>query len=119
MTRADRILILVIVCTLPFLYTQLWFGSEPADYVLIRSGSNDPVTETLQHNRRLHFAGPLGESVIEIRDGRTRFVSSPCKSQVCVHSGWLSSTGEFTACLPNRISLTLSGQYRHFDAINF
>jgi hypothetical protein len=119
MTRADRILILVIVCTLPFLYVHLWFVSEPADFVLIRSSNNDPLAETLQTDRMLHVAGPLGESVIEIRDGRTRFFSSPCKSQACVHSGWLSSTGEFSACLPNRISLTLSGQHQHFDAINF
>jgi len=119
MTRADRILVLLIVCTLPFLYVHYWFGNESANFVLIQSGRSDPVTETLQPNRRLHIAGPLGESVIEIRDGRTRFVSSPCKSQVCVHSGWLSSTGGFIACLPNRISLTLADQHARFDAINF
>jgi hypothetical protein len=119
MTRADRILILLIVCILPFLYLHLWFGNEPANFVLIRSGSNEPVTETLQQDRILHLTGPLGESIIEIRNGRIRFVSSPCSSQVCVHSGWLSSTGGFIACLPNRISLTLAGQNRQFDAINF
>ena len=119
MTRADRILILLSVCTLPFLYLHLWLDAEPANFVLIQSGSNDPVIETLQQDRLLHITGPIGDSIIEIRNGRTRFVSSPCTSQVCVHSGWLSSTGGFTACLPNRISLTLAGQNRHFDAINF
>ena len=119
MTRADRILILLVVLALPFLYVHCWFDNEPADFVLIQRGGSDPVTETLTPNRILHIAGPLGESVIEIRDGRTRFVSSPCKSQVCVHSGWLSNTGGFIACLPNRISLTLAAQHTHFDAINF
>jgi len=119
MTRADRILILVIVCTLPFLYVHLWSVSEPADFIVIHSGNHNPFTATLHPDRMLHVAGPLGESVIEIRDGRARFFSSPCKSQVCVHSGWLSSTGEFSACLPNRISLSLSAQHRHYDAINF
>jgi len=118
-TRADRILILLVVCTLPFLYVHQWASGESVNFVLIQTGSSDPVTETLQQNRMLHIAGPLGESIIEIRDGRTRFVSSPCKSQVCVHSGWLSSTGEFIACLPNRISLTLADQHARFDAINF
>ena len=119
MTRADRILILLVVCTLPILYVHQWAGSESVNSVLIQTGSSDPVTETLQPDRILHIEGPLGESVIEIRDGRTRFVSSPCKSQVCVHSGWLSSSGGFIACLPNRISVTLADQHARFDAINF
>ena len=119
MTRADRILILLVVCALPFLYLHLWFGDEPANFLHIRNGSNDPITEILQPDRILRVAGPLGESIIEVRNGRTRFVSSPCIRQACVHSGWLTHAGEFAACLPNRISLTLVGHDPHFDAINY
>jgi len=119
MTRADRLLILLVLCTMPFLYYHLWFSDGPANYLIIRSDSNTPVTETLRTNRMLHITGPLGESIIEINNGRTRFVSSPCTRQVCIHSGWLSNTGGFSACLPNRISLTLVGQHPRFDAINF
>ncbi len=119
MTRADRILILLVLCTLPFVYYYLWFSHEPANYLLIRSSGHAPVTETLRPDRMLHITGPLGESIVEINNGRTRFVSSPCTRQVCVHSGWLSNAGGFSACLPNRISLTLVGQHPRFDAINF
>jgi len=119
MTRADRILILLVLCTMPFVYYYLWFGHEPANYLLIRSSGNAPVTETLSTDRMLRITGPLGESIVEINYGRTRFVSSPCARQVCVHSGWLSNAGGFSACLPNRISLTLVGQHPRFDAINF
>jgi hypothetical protein len=119
MTLADRILIVLIVCALPFLYSHLWFNDEPANFLLIRTGSNTPVTEALGPDRMLHINGLLGESIVEINNGRTRFVSSPCIGQVCVHSGWLSKAGGFIACLPNRISLTLVGQHPRFDAINF
>ena len=119
MTRADRILILLAVCALPFLYAHLWFGDEPARFVQIRNGSNSPVIETLQPDRILRVAGQLGDSIIEISNSRIRFVSSPCISQVCVHRGWLTDAGEFAACLPNRISLTLVGQDSRFDTINF
>lgn len=119
MTLADRILVVLIVCALPFLYLHLWFNDESANYLLIRTGSNDTITEALRPDRMLHIAGPLGASIVEINRGRTRFVSSPCTGQVCVHSGWLSTTGGFIACLPNRISLTLAGQHPRFDAINF
>ena len=118
MTRADRTLILLILCALPFVYYYLWFGNQPASYLLIRSGGNAPVSETLRPNRVLHIPGPLGESIVETSNGRTRFLSSPCIRQVCVHRGWLSNAGEFSACLPNRISLTLVGQHPRFDAVN-
>ncbi len=119
MTRADRILIILVVCALPFLYFHLWTADEPARFARIQNGSNAPVIETLQPDRILSVAGMLGDSIIEISNSRVRFVSSPCIAQLCVHSGWLTDTGEFAACLPNRISLTLVGQDPRFDAMNF
>ena len=119
MTRADRILILLAVCAMPFLYTHLWFGDEPAGLVHIRNGSNAPLIETLHPDRTLRITGALGESIIEVSNGRIRFASSPCTTQACVHSGWLTYAGEFAACLPNRISLTLVGKEPRYDAINF
>ena len=119
MTRADRILVLLAACAMPFLYIHLWFGNEPAGLVHIRNGSHEPVIETLLPDRKLRVTGVLGESVIEISNGRIRFASSPCTTQVCVRSGWLTHAGEFAACLPNRISLTLVGKDPRFDAINF
>ena len=119
MTRADRILILLAATVMPFLYMHLWFGDEPATLVQIRNGSHTPVIEILQPDRKLRITGVLGESIIETSNGRIRFVSSPCTTQVCIRSGWLTHAGEFAACLPNRISLTLVGKNPRFDAINF
>ena len=119
MTRADRILLLVVVCALPFLYARTWFGAGNPGYFQIQTGSDKPLTETLSADRTLHIQGPLGDSVIEVRHGHARFVSSPCRGQVCVQTGWLQSTGDIAACLPNRISLTLLGQHPRFDSINF
>ena len=119
MTRADHILLVIIVCALPFLYARLWAGNEHADYVQIQAGNDEPLTGELSRDRTLHVHGPLGDSVIEVRQGRARFVRSPCRGQVCVQTGWLQASGEIAACLPNRISLTLHGQHPRFDAVNF
>ena len=67
----------------------------------------------------LQVHGPLGDSVIEIREARVRFLESPCRGQQCVHSGWLDAAGELAACLPNRISIQLLGRHPRFDAVNF
>lgn len=119
MTRADRILLVLVVGAMPFLYFHIWFSDGTAKFLLISSDDDAEVTELLTPDRLLRITGPLGESVVEVKDGRTRFLSSPCLNQVCVHSGWLSGAVSITACLPNRISLTLVGQHPRFDAINF
>ena len=119
MNRADYILLLIVVCTLPLLYARLWTGNGHADFVQIQSGNDEALTEELSHDRTLSIHGPLGNSVVEISEGRARFISSPCRGQVCVHTGWLQAAGDIAACLPNRISLTLHGEHPRFDAINF
>jgi len=119
MTRADRILLVFVVCILPFLYARTWSPDEQARYVQIQAGDAEPIAAELSPDRILQVHGPLGDSVIEIKESQVRFLESPCTGQQCVHSGWLSAAGELAACLPNRISIQLLGQHPLFDAINF
>ena len=53
-------------------------------------------------------SGPLGETVIEIRDNVARVVSSPCMDQTCVVMGAVRFSGQWSACLPNRVMLYVS-----------
>ena len=54
-------------------------------------------------------SGPLGYTVIEVRPGAARVASSPCADQVCVASGEVRRAGQWSACLPNRVMLYLTG----------
>lgn len=119
MTRADRLLLLIVICTLPLLYTQLWQQDGTASHIRVLAGDTEPVTAPLAADRMLHIHGPLGDSVIEVSKGRARFFSSPCTGQTCVHSGWLQAAGDMAACLPNRVSLHIVGAQPRFDAISF
>lgn len=119
MTRADWIAVLLAAALLPGLYMRYWGGEGPAEAVRIAASGQQDITVPLSGNRRFTVQGPLGESVIEIRDGRVRFISSPCRGQQCVHSGWLAHAGDLAACLPNGILVTVTGRDRRFDSINF
>jgi hypothetical protein len=119
MTSTDRILIIFVVSALLVMFARLWTDDTDASYLQIQTSNNAPVTEELFPDRTLHIKGSLGESVIEINNGRARFISSPCRGQVCVHSGWLHTSGDIAACLPNRVSLTMLGQHPRFDTINY
>jgi hypothetical protein len=45
--------------------------------------------------------------VIEIGDGRARVLASPCTNQTCVASGTIHSRGQWIACLPNGIFVSV------------
>ncbi len=47
---------------------------------------------------------------IEVADGSARVVSSDCRDQTCVHMGAIQRAGESIVCLPNRVSVVLTGE---------
>jgi hypothetical protein len=53
--------------------------------------------------------GPLGDTVVEIRGGRARVLSSPCQNQTCVAAGYIHRHGQWTACLPNQVMVSVEG----------
>ena len=88
-------------------------------YAVDQGGAdNSVVVETdegtflypLEEDRTLEFEGPLHEhTVVEIKDGQARFVSSPCRDKICIAAGWLDQSGQWTACLPNRVFVRVEG----------
>ena len=61
----------------------------------------------LDEDRTINVPGPLGTTVVEIRDDRVRVPDSPCPNKVCVSQGWVERPGETIVCLPNRVSITV------------
>ena len=65
-----------------------------------------PVNQTVC----LDAEGPLGTTVIELRDGSAQVVSSPCTNQICVTSGAIHRRGQWIACLPNAVFVRVEAQ---------
>jgi len=116
-TVADRIILSVALLLLLWLYPHYWTGT-PADYALILVANQAPIKLDLQHSQQIAIAGRLGESLIEVADGRIRFIASSCRNKYCIHAGWLTKGGDFVACLPNQVSIELHrAETTNFDAI--
>ena len=58
----------------------------------------------------LRVPGPLGETVVVIEEGSVRVVSSPCPEKICIKTGRISKPGQWIACLPNRIFISIRGR---------
>lgn len=96
-------------------------GSASATAAFIESTVGSDGPHTLTGPRAIEYAGPLGVTVVEIGPSAARIVSSPCRHQICVNSGWMHHAGEVAVCLPNRLILRLvgegTGSNRDLDAV--
>lgn len=119
MTRADWVLLVLVLAALPWLYARLWFGTGEARQLSVIADGQPQRIEWLHRDQDVRVQGVLGESVIRIENGRARFLASPCSNKVCLHQGWLNHAGAVAACLPNRVSIQVLNGDTRYDAINF
>ena len=97
---------------------KLWSG-DPAELAVIRSGGKVFSTVSLAKDQEIAVPGPLGTSIITIEKRRARISSDPSPRQYCVRQGWLQQAGEIALCLPNQVSVELTGKHKRYDSLNY
>jgi hypothetical protein len=98
---------------------SIGWQSGTADKVIIRSGGNLFRELPLSRNLELDVPGPLGYSKIIILNHQARIASDPSPRQYCVRQGWLKQAGEMAVCLPNQVSLELTGRIKRYDSLSY
>lgn len=115
----DAVVVALAALAVGASWAALWSGGEEPAWAEVSGPGGSATRLALAVNEIHRLQGRLGESVIEVRDGRARFADSACVGRQCVHTGWLSRSGQLAACLPNGVVLELKGGEREFDAITF
>lgn len=108
-TAADRVLLMLLFAAIGTCFAALWTPGGPATEAEIRVGGELRQTLNLSQPGEYRIDGHNGVSVLRVEPGKLRFVESPCRNRVCIHRGWLNTAGDSTACLPNRVSVSLRG----------
>ena len=101
-----------------WLFHTLWQGGA-GDKVIIRSGGKIVAEASLFKDQTIPVSGPLGTSIVIIQDSRARVKTDPSPRQYCVKQGWLSRSGEAAICLPNQVSVEISGAKKLYDTLNY
>jgi len=108
LTRADRL----VFYTLVGLGVALLFlprgAGEPAALVVEGTGGYRSVAP-LSEDGRIEVPGPLGTTVVEVRDGAARVVSSPCPQKTCIAMGAVAEPGDIAVCVPNGVIVRIEG----------
>ena len=100
------------------LTNKIWNGGI-ADTAVIRSSGKIFSSAPLSRDQHIEVPGPLGTSVITIEKGKARISSDPSPRQYCVRQGWLERSGEIAICLPNEVSVELTGGVKRYDSLNY
>ncbi|OQY37722.1 MAG: hypothetical protein B6229_07785 [Spirochaetaceae bacterium 4572_7] len=61
----------------------------------------------LDIDRELEFYGSLGIVKVQIINKEVAIIDSTCRNHICVDAGFISKIGQSTACLPNRILVSI------------
>lgn len=83
---------------------------KPDDAVIARIYCEDKLVAEVSLDKDTTFTLPdFPEVTFEVRDGAIRFLSSDCPDQICVHTGFLRTAGQFAVCLPYKLVLRVEG----------
>ncbi|GHU41514.1 hypothetical protein FACS1894190_09700 [Spirochaetia bacterium] len=58
-------------------------------------------------SREVKITGPLGETTVKIENGRALVTVSPCENKLCLAMPSINKGGQWIACLPNRVIVTV------------
>lgn len=114
----DSLILLLGSLFTVWLGATIWQGGA-ADKAIIRSGGKIFREVPLTHDIEINVPGPLGTSIISIRNHQARIASDPSPRQYCVRQGWLKNAGEVAICLPNQVSVELAGSRKKYDSLNY
>ena len=91
------------------------------DRLIVRiDGQSGQWEYPLSQNRKIEVAGPLGSTTVLIEGGKAAIVDSPCPNKTCILAGAISRSGQWVACLPNKIFVRLVGsEGKGLDAATF
>ena len=104
----DVIIILVVASLTFFAAYMVYMKPQERSQVLIQ-GQDGEWTYPIEAEETVAVPGPLGDTIIRIKDNNAWVESSPCDNQTCVAAGIISKQGQWTACLPNNVLLLIYG----------
>ncbi len=114
----DSLIVLISLIFIVFAFKTFWHF-ETGNVVQVNFQGNTYGNFSLFQDKKISLIGKEGESIIEIKEGRARFKSAPCKNQYCVQQGWIHLTGQMLICIPNEVSIEILGKSKVYDSLNY
>lgn len=106
LTKADKLLFLLLIVIAAAGIIFLSGAGTAGETAIVRLDGKIVRQVSLSVDQTFR----VGDVVLEVKDGAIAFIESDCPGKECIHSGWQHRPGSSAACLPNHISVTVTGQ---------
>lgn len=116
---ADVLVVAAAAALVAALAVQQWRPAATGVAAELVSTNGERILLDLTVDGHYRIRGRQGESVIEVAEGRVRFIESTCRHRVCIATGWLDADGDFAACAPNGVALQVRGLDGGYDGISY
>lgn len=108
---------IIILILLAMLLVPLWASLDVGSGSMVSiHADGGQWLYPLDQDRTVGVEGPLGVTTIQIKDGSARIISSPCPTGSCMRME-ASRSPETLVCLPNRVSVSITGGQEDVDVI--
>lgn len=113
---ADLIIAVISIATA---FACFYFASDKltgkSSQVLIKTPDAQYVYP-LDKDAEFQIKGKIGITVIRISNSKVKIIDSPCQGKTCIHSPSISKNGQWIACMPNGILVSIKGKTEHKDS---
>lgn len=113
MKKGDKALFLIFLLSLAvsgIFFLQRKFAEDKGLQAEIMQ--NGRIVRTIELKKSESYDIPIkadGFNLISVRDGSISITSSDCRNEDCMKMGTISHGGESIICLPNSLSIRISG----------
>lgn len=115
----DYIAIIIYLTVIILVSISAYSGSGTAETVVIEA-SGETYIYMLDTDRTIEVKGPLGITVIKILDSEVFVEDSPCRDKLCIQAAPLNKSGEWNACMPNKVFIRIPDSTdNELDSLSF
>ena len=114
---ADLILIVTIIISILVIAIELYGKNSTGKKVLI-IGQDYRKEFSLRNYKKVEVPGPLGNTVVVIKNNKAWVEYSPCREKICMKMGKINRVGQQIICVPNRILVEIEGKNGDIDAVS-
>ena len=103
----DTLLIITLLLVGIILLFVLRCRSNEGSYVIIMYQNEEKARFSLTSDGIYDINN--GKNRIEILGGKVRMTDADCPDELCIRQGWIEYDGQSIICLPNKITVMVSG----------
>ena len=104
----DYIIIILSVALVAVLSVRIYSGRDEEAVLHITTPESESVYP-LDRDIEIEVEGAIGSALVIISGGTAHIEESPCENKLCILAGEISKPGQWAACMPNRVFISIEG----------